>query len=77
MPNFQGRHWNSKDLRNVGAIKVQCKMTLIGAVDPYVPGTSFSNYVEMVEYFFSSNNIEVERRKDIFLVWLVLQYLRN
>lgn len=52
-------------------------MTLIGAVDPYVPGTSFSNYVEMVEYFFSSNNIEVERRKDIFLVWLVLQYLRN
>ncbi|XP_062565285.1 uncharacterized protein LOC134227649 [Armigeres subalbatus] len=42
-------------------------MALIGTVDPYVPGTSFSNYVELIEYFFSSNNIEQDRKKDIFM----------
>lgn len=42
-------------------------MALIGTIDPYVPGTSFSNYVELIEYFFSSNNIAEERKKDIFM----------
>ena len=32
-------------------------MGLIGTIDPYVPGTKFSNYVELIDYFFSSNNI--------------------
>ncbi|XP_029709653.1 uncharacterized protein LOC109408284 [Aedes albopictus] len=42
-------------------------MALIGTIDPYVPGTSFSNYVELIEYFFSSNNIVEERKKDVFM----------
>lgn len=42
-------------------------MALIGSIDPYVPGSSFTNYVEMVEHFFSSNNIEPNRKKDIFI----------
>ncbi|XP_029712145.2 uncharacterized protein LOC109425766 isoform X2 [Aedes albopictus] len=42
-------------------------MALIGTIDPYVPGTKFTNYVELIDYFFSSNNIADDRKKDIFL----------
>ncbi|XP_055597350.1 uncharacterized protein LOC129747263 [Uranotaenia lowii] len=42
-------------------------MSMFGTIDPFVPGTSFSNYVERLEYFFSSNNIGEEKKKDIFL----------
>ncbi|XP_062533216.1 uncharacterized protein LOC134202184 [Armigeres subalbatus] len=42
-------------------------MALIGTIDPYVPGTKFSNYVELLDYFFSSNNITEDRKKDIFM----------
>lgn len=42
-------------------------MSLIGTIDPYVPGTSFSNYVERLEYFFSCNNVDDGRKKDIFM----------
>lgn len=42
-------------------------MALIGSIDPYVPGSSFSNYVELLEYFFASNNIDDNRKKDLFM----------
>ncbi|XP_055611720.1 uncharacterized protein LOC129758267 isoform X2 [Uranotaenia lowii] len=42
-------------------------MAMFGSIDPYVPGTSFANYVERLEYFFSSNNIAELKRKDLFL----------
>lgn len=37
-------------------------MALIGTVDPYVPNTSFSNYVEHFEYFFSANTAGAVRK---------------
>ncbi|XP_062698512.1 uncharacterized protein LOC109427057 [Aedes albopictus] len=42
-------------------------MGLIGTIDPYVQGTSFSHYVEQMEYIFSSNDIQEVKKKDIFL----------
>lgn len=42
-------------------------MALIGTVDPYVPNTSFSNYVEHFEYFFSANAFAEEKKKDLFM----------
>lgn len=45
------------------------KMALYGTIDPYVPGTSFSNYIEHIEYFFSSNNVPDERKKDLFMTF--------
>ncbi|XP_062716386.1 uncharacterized protein K02A2.6-like isoform X1 [Aedes albopictus] len=44
-------------------------MALYGTIDPYVPGTSFSNYIEHIEYFFSSNNVPDERKKDLFMTF--------
>ncbi|XP_062708590.1 uncharacterized protein LOC134289597 [Aedes albopictus] len=42
-------------------------MGLIGSIDPYVQGTSFSHYVEQMEFIFSSNDIVEGKKKDIFL----------
>ncbi|XP_053689881.1 uncharacterized protein K02A2.6-like [Sabethes cyaneus] len=42
-------------------------MALMGTIDPYVFGTSFSNYVERLEYFFSCNDIPQDKKKDIFM----------
>lgn len=42
-------------------------MALYGTVDPYVPGTSVANYIERLEYFFSSNDIPENRKKDVFM----------
>lgn len=47
--------------------KNQQDMALIGTVDPYVPNTSFSNYVEHFEYFFSVNAITDDKKKDLFM----------
>lgn len=44
-------------------------MALYGTIDPYIPGTSFSNYIEHIEYFFSSNNVPDERKKDLFMTF--------
>ncbi|XP_055596387.1 uncharacterized protein LOC129746630 [Uranotaenia lowii] len=42
-------------------------MAMFGTIDPYVPGTSFSNYIERLEYFFSCNNVAENKKKDLFL----------
>ncbi|XP_055610489.1 uncharacterized protein LOC129757327 [Uranotaenia lowii] len=42
-------------------------MAMFGTIDPYVPGTSFSNYIERLEYFFSCNNVADDKKKDLFL----------
>lgn len=54
-PGLQGLSDNQQD------------MALIGTVDPYVPNTSFSNYVEHFEYFFSVNAIADDKKKDLFI----------
>ena len=42
-------------------------MAFIGTIDPYVMGTSFSNYVESLEYFFSCNNVDENKKIDLFM----------
>ncbi|XP_058814709.1 uncharacterized protein LOC131678515 [Topomyia yanbarensis] len=41
--------------------------TFIGSVEPYVPGTSFGNYLERLRYVFNYNNIPEASRKSLFI----------
>lgn len=52
-------------------------MGLIGTIDPYVQGTSFSNYVEQMEYIFSSNDIIEDKKKIYFRVYGGLLCFKN
>ncbi|XP_055590687.1 uncharacterized protein LOC129742769 [Uranotaenia lowii] len=41
--------------------------TFIGSVEPYVPGTSFSDYAERLQYVFDYNNVPAVNRKSLFI----------
>lgn len=41
--------------------------TFIGSVEPYIPGTSFADYAERLQYVFNYNNVPEASRKSLFI----------
>ena len=41
--------------------------TFIGSVEPYIPGTSFGDYAERLQYVFNYNNVPEANRKSLFI----------
>lgn len=41
--------------------------TFIGSVEPYIPGTPFSDYAERLQYVFNYNNVPEANRKSLFI----------
>lgn len=41
--------------------------TFIGSVEPYIPGTPFSDYAERLQYVFDYNNVPEANRKSLFI----------
>lgn len=41
--------------------------TFIGSVEPFIPGTPFSDYAERLQYVFNYNNVPEANRKSLFI----------